>query len=133
MSLCGVSFFSGILSKEIILDIIFINRLRFFLLIFLVFSIYLTFAYCYLIYISCFLYSFCTVVFFHKRIFALLLPFFHYIIVLCYYSWMSSNISVFDVGFPYFEGFIFLLFMFLFVIIVIGFVYIGKFRYNLFF
>lgn len=51
-SLCGLSYTSGIATKEGLLDMLFLNSFFFVFMFSIIFSIFLTFIYCYLIYIS---------------------------------------------------------------------------------
>lgn len=133
-SLCGLSYTSGISTKESLLDMLFLNNFFFIFMFSIVIAVFLTFIYCYLIYIS--LLSLNNICYINISIsftilFVISLEFFF---VVFYFFWLNKNFLFIKFGFTYLElffGIIFPLFLFFFVFL---FYYIfSLFNYNVFF
>jgi len=78
-------FFSGILSKEAILELLNSSNWYFFLLLGVTFSIYLTFCYSILIFKSLFSSSYGSVISFHFRVTIIFVTLIEVLLVICYY------------------------------------------------
>nr|QJQ35667.1 NADH dehydrogenase subunit 5 [Acrobeloides varius] len=115
-SLCGIAFFSGMLSKEAILELLNSSNWYFFLLLGVTFSIYLTFCYSILIFKSLFSSSYGSVMSFHFSVTMIFVTLMEVLLVICYYSWMSLNILSIPHSFNYLEIWIPLMFLLVFIL-----------------
>ena len=113
-SLCGIAFFSGMLSKEAILELLNSSNWYFFLLLGVTFSIYLTFCYSILIFKSLFSSSYGSVISFHFRVTIIFVTLIEVLLVICYYRWIRLNILRIPHSFNYLEIWIPLMFLLVF-------------------
>jgi NADH:ubiquinone oxidoreductase subunit 2 (subunit N) len=114
-SLCGITFFSGILSKEAILELLNSSNWYFVLLLGVTFSIYLTFCYSILIFKSLFSRSYGSLISFHFSVTIIFVTLLEVLLVICYYSWMRLNILNIPHSFNYLEIWIPLIFLIVFI------------------
>ena len=114
-SLCGITFFRGILSKEAILELLNSSNWYFFLLLGVTFSIYLTFCYSILIFKSLFSSSYGSVISFHFRVTMIFVTLIEVLLVICYYRWIRINVLRIPHSFNYLEIWIPLMFLLVFI------------------
>jgi hypothetical protein len=114
-SLCGITFFSGMLSKESILELLNSSSWYFFLLLGITFSIYLTFCYSILIFKRLFRSSYGSSLSFHFSVTIIFVTLIEVLLVICYYSWIRLNILSIPHSFNYLEIWVPLIFLLVFL------------------
>lgn len=91
-SLCGTTFYSGIVRKELILDSYYIGSWGLIFLVSITVSVYLTLVYRLLIYSGLFNSSIVSLTSNHTRVTIIICTLIESVLVISYFSWLSSNV-----------------------------------------
>lgn len=118
-SICALVFISGILSKEIILDSLMRLSWRVLILSIIIFFIFITIFYSFLIYKSLFNSSMCRWYINLKSVLIIFFFIFELLFVFFYFYWLYINMIVFNFGFIYLEIWLSFLIIFFFLSISI--------------